>query len=76
MTDKRQDPEDKVVPLASRRRPGPRCPICGKPATRESRPFCSSRCAHVDLGRWLDGSYRIPTEEAPQETGPPPADEE
>ena len=36
------------------------CPICGKPATPDYRPFCSRRCADVDLGRWLNESYRIP----------------
>ena len=36
------------------------CPICGKPATAASRPFCSERCRNVDLGRWLSGSYVIP----------------
>jgi uncharacterized protein len=47
----------------------PPCPICGKPATRESRPFCSPRCAQIDLGRWLKGTYRIPTDETPDEDG-------
>ncbi|MEE8122848.1 MAG: DNA gyrase inhibitor YacG [Alphaproteobacteria bacterium] len=42
-----------------------RCPICGRPARRAYRPFCSSRCADVDLGRWLEGRYRIPAEEPP-----------
>jgi len=36
------------------------CPICGKPATEASRPFCSERCRDVDLNRWLSGSYKIP----------------
>lgn len=36
------------------------CPICGKPATEASRPFCSERCRDVDLNRWLSGSYAIP----------------
>lgn len=36
------------------------CPICGKPATPESRPFCSERCRDVDLNRWLSGSYVVP----------------
>ena len=36
------------------------CPICGKPAVEKYRPFCSSRCADVDLNRWLTGSYVIP----------------
>ena len=36
------------------------CPICGKPSGAATRPFCSVRCADVDLGRWLTGSYAIP----------------
>jgi endogenous inhibitor of DNA gyrase (YacG/DUF329 family) len=36
------------------------CPICGKPSTKENRPFCSERCKDVDLNRWLSGSYAIP----------------
>lgn len=53
-----------VIPLRRRSRP---CPICGQPATRESRPFCSRRCTDLDLGKWLNGGYRIETEEAPGE---------
>ncbi|MFQ5467398.1 MAG: DNA gyrase inhibitor YacG [Kiloniellaceae bacterium] len=41
------------------------CPICGARAREQTRPFCSRRCAEVDLGRWLTGAYRIPTDEAP-----------
>jgi endogenous inhibitor of DNA gyrase (YacG/DUF329 family) len=36
------------------------CAICGKPQVAKVRPFCSKRCADVDLGRWLKGSYVIP----------------
>jgi hypothetical protein len=37
------------------------CPICGKPAAaQEFKPFCSKRCADIDLGRWLKGGYAIP----------------
>jgi endogenous inhibitor of DNA gyrase (YacG/DUF329 family) len=39
------------------------CPICGKPALFEVRPFCSKRCADVDLHRWLGGTYAIPVVE-------------
>ena len=39
---------------------GKPCPICGKPATAASRPFCSERCRDVDLNRWLSGSYVVP----------------
>lgn len=43
-----------------------RCPICGKPADETYRPFCSKRCADVDLQRWLTGSYAIPAVEDEQ----------
>ena len=36
------------------------CPICGKPEVNEFKPFCSRRCADVDLNRWLSGAYVIP----------------
>ena len=39
------------------------CPICGKPADARLRPFCSKRCADVDLNRWLKGVYAIPVSE-------------
>jgi endogenous inhibitor of DNA gyrase (YacG/DUF329 family) len=45
-----------------------KCPICGKPATDASKPFCSERCRDVDLNRWLSGSYVVP--------GRPEADED
>lgn len=40
------------------------CPICGKETVHEYRPFCSRRCADVDLAHWLRGTYRIPAEPA------------
>ncbi len=46
------------------------CPVCQKPIEKEYRPFCSKRCADVDLGRWLNGSYAIPAEEEPGEDQP------
>ena len=36
------------------------CPICGKPVEKAFRPFCSKRCADVDLQRWLSGRYVVP----------------
>ncbi len=51
-------------------RPGRDCPICGKPASSEAYPFCSRRCADVDLNRWLKGAYVIPSAEAPGEAEP------
>lgn len=38
------------------------CPICAKQADPKYRPFCSRRCADIDLGRWVTGSYAIPSE--------------
>ena len=47
------------------------CPICGKPGLTRFRPFCSKRCADIDLGRWLKGGYVIPGEPAEEaETAP------
>jgi endogenous inhibitor of DNA gyrase (YacG/DUF329 family) len=40
-----------------------KCPICGRPAEQRFRPFCSRRCADVDLSRWLSGTYAIPAVE-------------
>ena len=37
------------------------CPICEKAAVAAYRPFCSKRCADVDLGRWLNGAYAVPS---------------
>jgi uncharacterized protein len=36
------------------------CPICGKASSFAVRPFCSKRCADIDLHRWLSGTYAIP----------------
>ncbi|MBR0642007.1 DNA gyrase inhibitor YacG [Plastoroseomonas hellenica] len=47
--------------------PRPRCPICGKPPQPQTRPFCSPRCAQIDLGRWLSGGYAVPAEPARDE---------
>ena len=44
-----------------------RCPECGQPMDHGFRPFCSKRCADLDLGRWLQGTYRIPVDEEPEE---------
>ncbi len=47
-----------VVPLKRRS-----CPMCGRPAVVRFRPFCSRRCADLDLGHWLKEDYRVPSEE-------------
>lgn len=65
-----------VHPIARARRS--RCPICKKPSLPDYRPFCSARCKTLDLGKWLGGGYRVPTDEAPEEAEVPaaPKDEE
>jgi hypothetical protein len=62
-----------MSPAAPPARP---CPICGKPAQEAYRPFCSKRCADVDLQRWLSGAYVIPGEpEEGDAEAPSPEDE-
>ena len=39
------------------------CPICSKETVKDYRPFCSKRCADVDLARWLNGNYAVPSED-------------
>jgi len=39
------------------------CPICEKDSDPKYQPFCSRRCADVDLGKWLTGAYAVPVEE-------------
>ena len=48
----------KVTPFRRSRK----CPVCNKPAVEEHKPFCSPRCADVDLNRWLGGAYAVPGE--------------
>ncbi len=62
MPDMSKDPGDRKIKIAT-------CPICGKPAVKEFRPFCSKRCADVDLNRWFSGTYAIPVTEDSDEDG-------
>ncbi|GJM03621.1 MAG: hypothetical protein DHS20C08_21220 [Rhodomicrobium sp.] len=41
----------------------PKCAMCNEPRSTKYRPFCSKRCADIDLNRWLTGQYAIPVEE-------------
>ena len=45
------------------------CTICGKPRDAKYDPFCSRRCADVDLHRWLKGTYVIPGADRPSVEG-------
>jgi endogenous inhibitor of DNA gyrase (YacG/DUF329 family) len=59
-----------------------KCPICGGPSVDRYKPFCSRRCADVDLARWLSGAYAIPDKVESEDGGegsdpsPPSADAE
>ncbi len=44
----------KVVSLKARK-----CPLCAKPMVQRYRPFCSKRCAQLDLGQWFGEGYKI-----------------
>lgn len=49
---------------------GAKCPECSKPAVVKFRPFCSKRCADVDLGRWFNEEYTLPGDsEIPDDIG-------
>ncbi|MEL7465053.1 MAG: DNA gyrase inhibitor YacG [Pseudomonadota bacterium] len=40
-----------------------KCPMCEAEAVQKYRPFCSKRCADIDLGKWMTGGYALPSEE-------------
>ena len=61
MTDRSNTPPLRAVRIEAK------CPVCGKAVVADCRPFCSKRCANIDLGRWLKESYRVPTDEGPVE---------
>ena len=48
------------------------CPICKRETDPKYRPFCSRRCADIDLGRWLTGSYVIAGDADDSGTHPAP----
>ncbi len=45
------------------------CAVCGKKVSAKFAPFCSRRCADLDLGRWLKGGYVIPARPDDAEDG-------
>ena len=51
------------IPVMPEARTSKLCPICGKPTDEQRKPFCSKRCADVDLNRWLSGVYAVPVTE-------------
>lgn len=63
MTDESSKQPDAVRITAAK------CVRCGAPVTPRSRPFCSQRCADIDLGGWLTERYRVAGDHAPPEGG-------
>lgn len=51
------------------------CPICAKPSDPKMRPFCSKRCADIDLGNWFGERYAIPDTQTEPEDLPDDASE-
>ncbi|CAN5391849.1 DNA gyrase inhibitor YacG [soil metagenome] len=48
-----------------------RCAVCSRPVeSPDHAPFCSRRCADVDLQRWFSGRYVLPgSSETPPDAG-------
>lgn len=55
-----------VISLAGDDLTGRKCVMCKHPATKKFKPFCSKRCADLDLGKWLNGAY-IVSDDSPQD---------
>ena len=51
------------------------CPICRRPAAEAYAPFCSRRCADIDLQRWFAGVYAVPAEGEGDKAPAPPEEE-
>ena len=68
--DKKQSQQSEPIKSAAKSvaKPLPKCPTCGAPADAKARPFCSSRCADVDLGNWFQGKYAIPAVDSADDT--------
>jgi len=48
------------------------CPICAKETDAKYRPFCSRRCADIDLGKWLNESYVLPGKDSEDDSAAMP----
>ena len=55
--------EKRIVSLPQAKKNKTGCPVCKRPSVTRYRPFCSARCADVDLGRWFTGAYSLPSSE-------------
>jgi endogenous inhibitor of DNA gyrase (YacG/DUF329 family) len=64
MTTDPSSPEEKPAAV---RVTAAKCARCGEPVQARYRPFCSLRCAEIDLGSWFTERYRVETQEGPGE---------
>ncbi len=55
----------------SKAQAGPRCPICKSTSVADYKPFCSKRCADIDLGKWFSNAYAIAGAPADDEADAP-----
>lgn len=65
MADTAKNSSDNNEAQPVRLRPRRPCPVCKRPSRQKYHPFCSARCADIDLGRWLGGKYAVPAVEPP-----------
>ena len=63
------DADKNSTPANDNRNAKAPCAICGRPRVEKYAPFCSRRCADVDLYRWLKGSYVIPASDESEDGG-------
>lgn len=52
------------------------CPICHKPTVAEYAPFCSKHCKNIDLLKWLNEEYRVPTQDLDEEESIPSSEDD
>ena len=64
-----KDPSAPKPPAVNVRVGAAKCVRCAQPVQARFRPFCSQRCADLDLGAWLGERYRVPTNETPPDPG-------
>jgi uncharacterized protein len=67
MNDNDERPPGQGKPASSPFATKEACPQCGKPTVLAYRPFCSKRCADIDLSRWLNGVYAVPGKSTEEE---------
>ena len=67
-TKQNQQSETAKSVTKSAAKPLQKCPTCGAAANARARPFCSSRCADIDLGNWFQGKYKISAVDAADDT--------